>query len=265
MFFRAMMFVWEFVLDLVMVMRMTEDAKDLEIMLLRQQLRIVERKQKRGPQIPRWRKVPLAVLTTRLKDKATNAWTTLSESVRLFKPETVIGWHRDLVRRKWTFKQGKKPGRPSIDSELEDWILQVAHDNPGLGFEKLEEVMRHPVAGALWESHVVMQVARHYLSQGKRVPLWFWRTVHGAEVDLLIERAGQFIAIEAKMAEQPDKKALKGIHALRKFYGDQSLIKGYIASRTKQAYPLSDNIQAVPGSLIHDFLSPRHSSPLPDS
>jgi hypothetical protein len=43
-----MLLVWKFVLDLVAVLRMTDDEKDLEIMLLRQQLRIVERKQKRG-------------------------------------------------------------------------------------------------------------------------------------------------------------------------------------------------------------------------
>jgi hypothetical protein len=44
MFFCVMMFVWEFVLDLVAVLGMTDDDKDVEIMLLRQQLRIVERK-----------------------------------------------------------------------------------------------------------------------------------------------------------------------------------------------------------------------------
>jgi hypothetical protein len=44
MFFHMMMFVWEFVLDLAAVMRMTDDEKDLEIMLLRQQLRIVDRR-----------------------------------------------------------------------------------------------------------------------------------------------------------------------------------------------------------------------------
>ena len=61
MFFQMMLFVWQFVLDLIAVMRMTDDEKDLEILLLRQQLRIVERKQERGPQIPRWQKVPLGV------------------------------------------------------------------------------------------------------------------------------------------------------------------------------------------------------------
>lgn len=48
-----MLLLWQFVLGLVVMMRMTEDEKDLEILLLRQQLRIVERKQAREPQIPR--------------------------------------------------------------------------------------------------------------------------------------------------------------------------------------------------------------------
>jgi hypothetical protein len=114
MFFRVMMFVWQFVLDLIAVMHMTDDEKDIEIMLLRQQLRIVERKQARGPQIPRWQKVPLAALAVRMKNKATNAREALAESVRLFKPDTLIGWHRELARRKWTFKQGKNQDvRPS--------------------------------------------------------------------------------------------------------------------------------------------------------
>jgi putative transposase len=62
--------------------------------------------------------------------------------VRLFKPATVIGWHRELVRRKWTFKQKSQPGRPPIDAELEQWILRVARDNPGLGYDKLKGELR---------------------------------------------------------------------------------------------------------------------------
>jgi hypothetical protein len=60
------------VLDLAAVIRMGENEKDLEILLLRQQLRIVERKQARGPQIPRWQKVPLAVLAV---EGTCPAWT----------------------------------------------------------------------------------------------------------------------------------------------------------------------------------------------
>jgi hypothetical protein len=137
-----MLFVWQFVLDLVAALRMTDDEKDLEIMLLRQQLRIVERKQARGPQIPRWQKAPLAALAVRVKDKACNARKVFTESVRLFKPNTLIGWHQAIVRCKWTSKQERKRGRPPVDSDLEGWILQVARDNPTLGYDKLAGELR---------------------------------------------------------------------------------------------------------------------------
>ena len=91
MFFRVMLFVWQFVLDLVAVTRMTDDEKDIEIMLLRQQLRIVERKQERGPQIPRWQKVPLAALAVRVNDKASNAREALADSVGLFQTRHTRG------------------------------------------------------------------------------------------------------------------------------------------------------------------------------
>jgi hypothetical protein len=51
--YRVLLFVWCFVLDLVAIIYMTDEQKDVETLLLRQQLRIVERKQKRGPHIPR--------------------------------------------------------------------------------------------------------------------------------------------------------------------------------------------------------------------
>jgi len=142
MFFRVIVFVWDFVLDLAAVSRMTDNEKDLEILLLRQQLRIVERKQERGPQIPRWQKVPLVALALRLKQSASDSRQALEDSVRLFKPATLINWHREMVRRKWTFKQKSQPGRPPIDAELEQWILRVARDNPGLGYDKLKGELR---------------------------------------------------------------------------------------------------------------------------
>lgn len=124
-----------------------------------------------------------------------------------------------------------------------------------MGFEKLEEIRRHPVMGALWETHVVMQVVRHYVGRGRRVPIWFWRTAQGAEVDLLIEKGGRFVAIEAKFSENPGKSALKGFDALKRYYGDDCLMAGYVASRTPHPYPLADGVEAVPGNLIDSCLS----------
>lgn len=119
MFYHVLMHVWSFVLDLASISRLASDEKDLEILLLRQQLRIVERKQQRGPHIPRWEKIPLAVLSQRLKKQGALTREMLQTSLRLFRPDTVLGWHRALIRRKWTLKQGSQPGRPPIDKNLE--------------------------------------------------------------------------------------------------------------------------------------------------
>jgi putative transposase len=129
--------VWEFVLDVVALSRMAESEKDLAILLLRQQLRSAERQQARGPQIPRWQKVPLAALAVRLKQTAQRARTALADSVRLFRPATLISWHQAIVRRKWTFQRPAQPGRPPLDAELEDWIIRSSRENPGLGYDKL--------------------------------------------------------------------------------------------------------------------------------
>ena len=98
--------------------------------MLRQQLRIVERKRERGPRIPRWQKVPPAVVANRLKQKASHSRQALEDSMRLFKPATVIGRHREAVRRKWTYQQKRQSGRPPVDAELEQWILRGRKTTP---------------------------------------------------------------------------------------------------------------------------------------
>ena len=79
-------------------------------MLLRQQLRIVERRQERGPQIPRWQKVPLAMLAVRLKERARNGRIALEASVRLFRPATVDRLASGYRAAEMDLSAGKKTG-----------------------------------------------------------------------------------------------------------------------------------------------------------
>jgi putative transposase len=131
-----------FLLDVFTVRHRQDHDKDLEILLLRQQLRIVQRRQKRGPAIPRWQKLPLAVLAARLLRAGAKANDLLEASALLFKPATLLRWHRDLVRRKWTFQRPSQRGRPAIDPELEQWIRRLAQENLGWGFGKLQGELR---------------------------------------------------------------------------------------------------------------------------
>jgi putative transposase len=80
----------------------------------------------------------LAVLTTKLKRITHRSTNQLREIIRIFQPETVLGWHRELVRRKWTYLRQNKGGRPSTSKELEKLILRLARENPRWGYGKIE-------------------------------------------------------------------------------------------------------------------------------
>lgn len=113
-------------LDFLHLFGRTDREKDLEILLLRQQVRILQRNRARPPRLSWWEKLPLTLLATKLVRGATNSRTRLSQSLLLFTPETVLRWHRELVRHKWTFRHQPVAGRPRIAAELEALIVRLA-------------------------------------------------------------------------------------------------------------------------------------------
>lgn len=138
MMFFLLTHVFSLLLDLIWLSRRAEQDKDLEILLLRQQLRILQRKQLQSPRISRWEKLTLVLLAHKLPPRATSARAGLSQVVLLFKPETLLKWHRELVRRKWTFTKTARRGRPPTSPEIEALIVQMAKENPAWGYGKLE-------------------------------------------------------------------------------------------------------------------------------
>jgi putative transposase len=128
----------QLVLDILSVVRLTEEDKDIEILLLRQQLRIATRNQERGPNIPRWEKLTLAMLAHTLKQVSNAGRKKLTMSAMLFKPDTLLKWHRMMVRRKWTYQRKGKPGRPPTETELEVLVLRLKRENLDWGYGKLQ-------------------------------------------------------------------------------------------------------------------------------
>ena len=50
------------------------------------------------------------------------------------KPDTILGWYRRLIARKFDgSKHRAYPGRPMVSSEVEKLLVQMATDNPGWG------------------------------------------------------------------------------------------------------------------------------------
>jgi hypothetical protein len=126
------------ILDLLTLRYSANKDKDLELLVLRQQIRILERRAGKPVRSSRVEKLMLALTTVRIKERTREGQKRLNDSILIFKPATVLKWHRELVRGKWTFHQRAKVGRPRIEAELEALIVRLANENPGLGFEKLQ-------------------------------------------------------------------------------------------------------------------------------
>ena len=113
-------------LDLIWLRRRAEQDKDIDILLLRQPLQILQRKQPCPPHISRWEKLTLLVLARNQTVMRNSARSRLSQVIFLFKPETLLKWHCELVRRQWTFHNHICRGRPCVRPELEARLLRLA-------------------------------------------------------------------------------------------------------------------------------------------
>lgn len=121
----------------VVSVRLHKADKDIEVLLLRQQIRILERKLGHKARINRWEKCLLAVIAVKLLGQTGKMRKDVSNSLLLFNPETVLGWHKALVRRKWTFKQHARVGRPATLPELRVLVIRLARENDW-GYDKIK-------------------------------------------------------------------------------------------------------------------------------
>lgn len=122
----------------ISISRLSDLEKDLEILVLRQQLSILQRKTNKPVKPNQIEKMTLAILIAKLQQVARRPSNQLHNIIRIFKPETVLRWHRELVRRKWSFIHKSKGGRPRISQELEKLIIRLAQENPRWGYGKIQ-------------------------------------------------------------------------------------------------------------------------------
>ena len=116
-----------------------------------------------NPYAPRvCEKLTLAVIAARLKELTHRSASQLGEFIRLFQPETVLGWHRELVRRKWTFPHKAIGGRPRLSQEIEELIVRMAKENPRWGYGKIQgELLK--LSYTVSESAVRDVLKRHHI------------------------------------------------------------------------------------------------------
>src|ERR1700733_11149332 len=105
--------------------RREETWKTAEILILRHQLAVLQRRQTCRPNL-NWAYRPLLVTLLSGIPKARRQGLRL-----LVTPDTILRWHRDIIRRRWAARsmQGK-PGRPATRQNIRALVCRLARENP---------------------------------------------------------------------------------------------------------------------------------------
>jgi putative transposase len=116
-------------LELIVLRRRSEREKEVEILLLRHQLRVLERQVGR----PRLTRAERALLVAFSGVLPRRAWRT-----SLFvTPATVLRWHRELVARRSTYPH-RRPGRPPTPALVRALVVRMARENPSWGYRRVQ-------------------------------------------------------------------------------------------------------------------------------
>jgi transposase len=115
-------------LELLVLRMRSERAKEVEILVLRHQLQVLERQVVR----PQLRPAERALLAALSRALPRSAWASFFVT-----PTTLLRWHRELVARRWTYPH-RRPGRPETAFAVRELVLRLARENPGWGYRRIQ-------------------------------------------------------------------------------------------------------------------------------
>jgi putative transposase len=132
----------------------------IENIMLRKQLIILNRRQKRTPVLNQWEKLSLAFLTSIMNPKR------LLKAAILIKPSTLIKFHKALIERKYSRlfsnKSKCKSGPRGPSQELIQAVIAMKHRNPRFGCRRIAMQINN-IFGLNINKDIIWRIlAKHY-------------------------------------------------------------------------------------------------------
>jgi putative transposase len=124
---RLLYLIFHQVIGQVLLMGRTSSTKDVELLVLRHEVAVLRRTSPR-PRMDWADRAAFAALIRRLPQAL--------RCHRLVTPDTILRWHRRLVRRRWTYPS--RAGRPPIDDGLVALVVRMARENPRWGYRRIQ-------------------------------------------------------------------------------------------------------------------------------
>ena len=83
-----------------------------------------------------------------------------------------------------------------------------------LGIRSAEQLDVHPLRGPIFESWVASEIYKYYVHRGQTPPMFFFRDRAGNEVDFVLDRGADLLAIEVKAGRTPSSSYFEGLAEL---------------------------------------------------
>jgi hypothetical protein len=127
-------------MDWVRILAYITGTVDQELLLRNEYLaaenRILKAQLKTRLRLTDAERATLAEIAHRLGRKA------LEDVANTAKPDTIMGWYRRLVARKFDGSKSRRyPGRPRINDEIEQWGVRMAKENSDWGYDRIVGAM----------------------------------------------------------------------------------------------------------------------------
>lgn len=113
------------------------------------------------------------------------------------------------------------------------------------GLKDTEHAASGPMGGAILENAVISEIVKTLTHRGLNPQIYFWRTMAGTEVDVIVDTGERLVPIEVKLSATPRPSMASTIRTFLNDMGEKSM-PGYVVHPGDTRLPLGSGIMALP-------------------